>query len=46
MGKHNIEPRARDATLKALKETEQGWQKAIDKIAERASLAKVPNTRR
>ena len=37
---------ARDATLKAMKEAEQGWQKAIDKIAERASLTKGPNTRR
>ena len=45
VGKH-IEPKARDATLKALKETEQGWQKAIDKIAERASLAKGPKIRR
>jgi hypothetical protein len=26
--------------LKAMKETEQGWRKAIDKIAERASLAR------
>ena len=45
VGKH-IEPKARDATLKALKETEQGWQKAIDKIAERASLTKDPDIRR
>ena len=30
---------ARDATLKAMKEAEAGWQKAMDKIAERASLA-------
>ena len=35
-----------EATLKAMKELEQGWQKAIDKIAERASLTKGPNTRR
>jgi hypothetical protein len=27
VGKHNIEPKARDATLKALKETEQGLAK-------------------
>ena len=35
---------ARDSevTLKAVKELEQGWQKAIDKIAERAGLTKVP----
>ena len=48
VAKHNIEssPEARDATLKAMKEAEQGWQKAIDKIAERASLTKGPNTRR
>jgi hypothetical protein len=46
VGKHNIEPKARDATLKALKETEQGWQNAIDKIAERAGLTKSPDIRR
>ena len=34
---------ARDATLKALKEAEQGWQKAIDKIGERAGLTKGPD---
>jgi len=32
--------KARDATLKAMKEAEQGWQKAIDKIGQRAGLAK------
>jgi hypothetical protein len=37
---------ARDATLKAMKEAEAGWRKAIDKIAERASLSKGPDTRR
>jgi hypothetical protein len=37
---------ARDATLKAMKEAEQGWRKAIDKIAELASLTKGPGTRR
>ena len=31
---------ARDATLKALKEAEQGWQRAIAKIGERAGLTK------
>jgi hypothetical protein len=36
---------ARAATLKALKEFEQGWRKAIDKIAERASQTKAPNMR-
>jgi lipopolysaccharide biosynthesis regulator YciM len=38
--------KARDATLKAMKEAEQGWQKAIDKIADRANLTKGPDTRR
>jgi hypothetical protein len=33
---------ARATTLKAMKETEQGWRKAIDKMAERASLTKGP----
>ena len=28
--------------LKAMKEAEQGWQRAIDKIAERAAQTKVP----
>jgi hypothetical protein len=37
---------ARAATLKAMKEAEVGWQRAIDKIAERASLTKAPDTRR
>jgi hypothetical protein len=36
---------ARAATLKAMKETEAGWQKASDKITERASLTKDPNMR-
>ena len=36
----------RDGMLKAMKETERGWQRAIDKIAERANLTKGPNTRR
>jgi hypothetical protein len=34
---------ARAATLKAMKEAEVGWQKAIDKIAERAGLTKGPD---
>jgi hypothetical protein len=34
---------ARDATLKAAKEAEAGWQSAIRKIAERAGLTKSPN---
>jgi hypothetical protein len=46
VGKPNIKPEARNATVKAMKEAEQGWQRAIDKIGERASLAKVPSTRR
>jgi hypothetical protein len=44
MAKHNVEQHVRDATRKALKEAEQGWQRAIDKIAERASLPKGPHT--
>jgi hypothetical protein len=36
----------RDATLNAMKEVEQGWRKAMDKIAERAGRTKGPNTRR
>jgi hypothetical protein len=35
-----------EATLKAMKETEVGWQRAIDKIAERAGLSKIPSIRR
>ena len=37
-----------EGTLKAVKGLEQGWEKAIDKIAERAGtgLTKGPNTRR
>ena len=34
---------ARNATLKAMKEAEQGWQRAIDKIGERAGLIKRPD---
>jgi hypothetical protein len=44
VGKSNIEPEARNATVKAMKEAEVGWQRAIEKIGERASLAKVPVT--
>ena len=32
--------------LKAMKEAEQGWQRAIDKIAERAGRTRSPDTRR
>ena len=46
VAKHNIEPEVRDATLKAMNQDEQGWGKAIDKIAERASLTKSPGARR
>jgi hypothetical protein len=53
VAKHNLEQHvspeiaeARDATLKAMREAEHGWQRAIDKIAERASLTKGPDTRR
>jgi hypothetical protein len=45
VAKHNIEPEARDAMRKAMKEAEQGWRRAIDKIGERA-LAKGSITRR
>jgi hypothetical protein len=31
-----------EATRKAMKEVERGWQRAMDKIAERAALTKVP----
>jgi hypothetical protein len=42
VAKHNLEHHVRDATRKALKEAERGWETAIDKIAERASLTKGP----
>jgi cysteinyl-tRNA synthetase len=45
LAKHDIEQHVRETTRKALKEAEQGWQRAIDKIAERASLTKGPDTR-
>ena len=34
---------ARDATLKALEQAEQGWQRAMEKIAERGGLTKGPD---
>jgi hypothetical protein len=34
-----------EVMLKAMNELEHGWQRAIDKIAERASLTKRPNKR-
>ena len=53
VARHNVElhvspeiAEARDAILNAMKEAEQGWRRAIDKIAERASLTKGPDTRR
>jgi hypothetical protein len=46
VAKHHIEPEVRDATLKAMNQAEQGWQKAMDKIAERASLTKAHGMRR
>jgi hypothetical protein len=46
VAKHHSEPETRDATLRALKHAEAGCQKAVDKIGERASLAKGPNKRR
>jgi hypothetical protein len=36
----------REAALKAMKELERAWQRAMDKIAERASLSKSPGIRR
>jgi hypothetical protein len=46
MAKHDIEQHVRDTTRKALKEAEHGWQRAIDKIAERAGRTKGSDTRR
>jgi hypothetical protein len=46
VAKHNLEQHVKDATLKAMQEAEQGWQKAMDKIAESASLTKGLDTRR
>ena len=33
-----------EAALKAMKEVERAWQRATDKIAERASLSKTPSS--
>ena len=41
VAKHEVEQHVRDATRKALKEAEHGWRRAIDKIAERASLTRA-----
>ena len=37
---------SRNVTMKAMDEAEQGWRRAIDKIAERAGLSKRPDKRR
>jgi hypothetical protein len=45
----NVSPEiARDTEtmLKAMREVERGWQRAIDRIAERAGLSKSPDIRR
>jgi hypothetical protein len=48
MSKHNFErvspeiAQDSEATLKAMKEVERAWQRAMDKIAERAAQTKVP----
>ena len=44
MAKHSIKPEARDAAREAMKQAEQGWRRAIGKIAERARI-KDPNMR-
>jgi hypothetical protein len=46
VAKHDIKPEARDAMLKAMNQAEQGWQRAIDKIAERAGVTKRPDMTR
>ena len=49
VAKHNVEEHVTDGgdvMLKALNEVEQGWPKAMDKIAEHASLRKGPHNRR
>ena len=53
LAKHKVEQHvspeiaeAREATVKAMDEAEQGWRKAIDKIAERAGRTTGPNMRR
>lgn len=34
----------RDAALRAMKEAKYGWQRAIEKIAERAGRTRVPSS--
>ena len=49
MAKHQFEQNVSPEIAKArdaMKEAEQGWQRAMDKIAERASLTKGPDRRR
>ena len=53
MAKHQVDQRVSpeiaqdsEATLKAMKEVERGWQKAMDRIAERAGRTKGADTRR
>ena len=46
---HDVSPEIaqdREAMLKAIKELERGWQRAMDWIAERAGLTKAPDPRR
>jgi hypothetical protein len=52
MGKHQVDQQVSpeiaqdsEATLTAMKELERGWPRAMEKIAERASLTKRPNKR-
>ena len=42
VAKMTSRPNARDGMLKAMKEPEQGWQKGMDKIAERTGRTKGP----
>ena len=40
----DVSPEFADAVLNAMKEAGAGWQRAIDKIAERPSLSKTPSS--
>ena len=40
VAKHQVEQHVSDAALNAMKELERGWQRAMDKIAERAGRTK------
>ena len=53
MGKYQVDQQVSpeiaqdsEATLTAMKELERGWPRAMEKIAERASLTKGPDARR